>query len=106
MDETPFSVEECSVGTGALCGSVYLDQAFKNLLKKKFGEQAETFLTKRRLAELVRHFDSSIKREYNPYDPACDEEFEIFIGIPDIPEIELWDDYLRLSRFTCPSKFL
>lgn len=96
---TPFSVEECSVGTGAACGSIYLDQAFIGLLTKKFGRKADTVLTKKRVAELVRHFDISIKRQYNPLDPRCETEYEIaFAGVQDMPEIGLEDGYLRLSK--------
>jgi len=93
-------VEECSVGTGAACGSIYLDQGFESLIRKRFAEHGqESCLTGKRLAEIVRHFDTSIKRQYNPYDESGDSEFEISVGVAqDIPEIGLEDGYLRLSK--------
>jgi hypothetical protein len=55
------------------------------------------------MAELVRYFDSSIKRQFNPYDPACDTEFEVSIaGVSDIPRIGLEDGYLTLSKLHHP----
>jgi hypothetical protein len=99
LTQNPFTVEECGLGTGAACGSVYLDKVFEELVREKFGEYTRPFLTNKRLATLVRHFDSSIKREYNPYSEDCDDEFEIPVaGAMDIPEINLEDGYLRLSK--------
>ena len=100
LQQTPFSIEECSVGTGAACASVYLDQNFESLLRRKLGDQAAKLLTKRRLADSVRHFDTVIKRQYNPYEDRCDDEFEIpFAGAQDIPEIGLEEGYLMLSKY-------
>ena len=102
MKLAPFSVEECSVGTGAACGSIYLDENFEKLIRKRFQEHGqESLLTERRLWDIVRHFDTSIKRQYNPFDESCDDEFEISVGISqDIPEMGLLDGYLKLSRLT------
>jgi len=100
VTESPFAVEECSVGTGAACGSIYLDQAFENLLKGRFGKASEKILTPKRLLELVRYFDSSIKRQFNPLDPSADTEFEVPIaGVDDIPRIGFEDGYLRLTKY-------
>jgi hypothetical protein len=100
VTESPFAVEECSVGTGAACGSIYLDQAFENLLKGRFGKAWEKILTPKRLLELVRYFDSSIKRQFNPLDPSADTEFEVPIaGVDDILWIGFEDGYLRLTKY-------
>ena len=101
VSQTPFAVEECTVGTGAACGSIYLDQGFENLLKGRFGKAWEKVLTPKRLIELVRYFDSSIKRQFNPLDTsATDTEFEVPIaGVDDIPWIGFEDGYLRLTKF-------
>jgi hypothetical protein len=94
-----FRVEECTVGTGAACGAIYLDQGFETLLRNKFGEVGIQCLDEKRLAELCRHFDSSIKRQFNPFDPLAETEFEIPIpGIQDMPSIGLRDGYLMLTR--------
>jgi hypothetical protein len=95
----PFRVEECSVGTGAACGAIYLDQGFENLLRNKFEGVGEHLLDGKRLAYLLRQFDNAIKRQFNPFDSQAETEFEIPVaGIQDIPEIGLHDGYLRLHK--------
>ena len=99
MTRHPFRVEECSVGTGAACGAIYLDQGFENLLRKKFEGVGVHLLDERRLADLLRQFDSAIKRQFNPFDSQAETEFEISVaGIQDMPQIGLHDGYLRLSK--------
>lgn len=97
MSQLPFRVEECTVGTGAACGAIYLDRAFEGLIRRKF--EGEGNIDDRRLADLVRQFDNSIKREFNPFDPSAETSFEISIsGFQDMPHIGLRDGYLTLSR--------
>jgi hypothetical protein len=92
-------VEECTVGTGAACGSVFLDQAFIEFLKKKFGRKTKEILNDRRLENLVRHFDQHIKRSYNPLGDSPQTEFELELaGVEDDPEIGIDDEYLVLSK--------
>jgi hypothetical protein len=87
------------VGTGAACGAIYLDQGFETLIRNKFGEVGIQYLDEKRMTELVRYFDSSIKRQFNPFDPLCDIDFEVPIsGIQDMPQIGLRDGYLMLTR--------
>jgi len=61
VSQKPFKVEECTVGTGTACGSIYLDQGFETLLRNKFGEAGNRDLDDKRLAELVQHFNNHIK---------------------------------------------
>ena len=47
-----------------------------------------------------RHFDSFIKRQFNPLDPDCEDEYEIpFAGSADIPDIGLEAGYLKIRKF-------
>jgi hypothetical protein len=95
-----FAVAECTMGSGAACGSILLNQRFEWILRKRFERKADSILTPKRVAELVRHFDSSIKRDYNPLEPDADTEYEVpIVGVPDMPDIGLEDGYLRLSEF-------
>jgi hypothetical protein len=92
----PFRVEECTVGTGAACGAIYLDKGFEALIKRKFEEVG---LDQKRLADLLRQFDTSIKRNFNPYDPSAETDFELAIsGVRDMPQIGLRDGYLLLPK--------
>jgi hypothetical protein len=93
-------IEECNIGSGAACGSIYLDKGFETLLRNKLGRQGNSILTEKRLAESRRHFDSAIKRQYNPYDDHGETEFEIpLTGAPDLPAVGLEEGYLTLSTY-------
>jgi len=92
-------VEESGAGTGAACGAIYLDQGFETLLRRKFEGAGARVLDEKRLADLLRQFDSTIKRQFNPFDSQAETEFEISVaGIQDMPQIGLRDGYLRLSK--------
>ena len=94
----PFKVEECTVGTGAACGAIYLDQGFETFIREKFETVGISLRGDKRLAALVRQFDSSIKRQFNPFDPILETDFEIAIGIQNEPLIGLRDGYLTLAK--------
>ena len=96
----PFSVEECTPGSGDTCGALYLEQGFESLLRRKLGTYANAILTPRRLDDLLRHFDNNIKRMFNPLGTRCAAEYEIAIGgVLDIPEIGLEDGYITLTKY-------
>jgi hypothetical protein len=100
VSRDPFSVEECNEGSGAACGAIFLNKGFEDLLRKKLGNQANAILTVRRLSEAIRYFENSIKRAFNPFDDACDDEYDIPLsGARDMPSIDLEDGYLKLSKF-------
>lgn len=96
----PFQVEECTEGSGAACGAIFLNKRFESLLRDKLGALAKTILTPKRINEAIRFFENTIKRAFNPLDPmSCDSEYEIpLAGAKDVPRIGLEDGYLRLSR--------
>ena len=92
-------MEECTVGTGAACGAIYLDQGFERLLRRRFEGAGAGHLTDKRLADLLRQFDGTIKRQFNPLDPSAERDFEISVsGLVDMPNIGLRDGYMTLSQ--------
>jgi hypothetical protein len=98
VNERPFAVEECSVGTGAACGAIYLNQQFEASLQKRFEGKGENILSEKKLKELLTQFESTIKREYNPLDPTSEQEFEVIFGSPDMPDVGVEDGYLSLKK--------
>jgi hypothetical protein len=98
MSLHPFKVEECTVGTGAACGAIYLDKGFETFIREKFERVGINLLGDKRLAAMVQQFNSSIKRQFNPFDPMASTEFEIAIGIQDKPSIGLNDGYLTITK--------
>lgn len=100
----PFEIKECSIGTGAACGAILLEENFEGLLRTKLGNYAEEILERTRLERAMRHFESSIKRQFNPYDEDYGRDgengFEVPLkGAPDLPECGLEFGYLKLTRF-------
>ena len=106
VTKNPFAVEECSEGTGAKCGSIYLNLAFERLLRDKLGDEAEKVLTPRCLQAAKTNFDRYIKCEFNPMREYCEEFYEIPLpGLKDIPKIGLEAGFLRLSRYASLFEF-
>jgi hypothetical protein len=99
LSRYPFEIQECSIGTGAACGAVFLDQAFETVLKEKLGRHVDLVWTRRRATDTAKYFDSGIKRQFNPLDRDCETDFEIpFTGAPDVPEVGLESGYMMLQR--------
>ena len=97
----PFEIKECSVGTGASCGAIRLDEGFERVLREKLDKHAYTLLKPRTLAEALDHFDTAIKRQFDPYSMDCEEEYEIpLTGAPDMPELDVVAGYLTLQKFS------
>jgi hypothetical protein len=100
----PFSVRECTVGTGATCGSIYLTKNFEDLVRRRLGSKAPQILTQKALTQCARAFENLIKCTFDPEDENAEDEYELPIpGAPDSPDIGLEDGYLRLSKFVISS---
>jgi hypothetical protein len=102
LSTVPFDIEESTVGTGALCGSTRLNEGFETLLRNKLRRNATKILTPERLVEPIDSFDTVLKRQFNPYDKDCEDEYQIrFSGPspPDIPEVGLEAGYMKLTKY-------
>jgi hypothetical protein len=100
ISRDPFSIEECTVGSGAPCGAVYLNKGFESLLRRKLGAKANSVLTPNRLREAMRYFDTGVKCSFNRCNEACETEFDVPLpGAADSPDINLEDGYLKLTLF-------
>lgn len=97
----PFQIDESSLGTGGVCGSIRLNEEFENLLRKKLGKNAKRILTPESLEEPMGKFDSTIKRQFNPYEADCEDEYQIRLSgnPPDIPEAGLEAGYLKVTKY-------
>jgi hypothetical protein len=78
---------------------MYLNAGFVRVLHSRLGPRAKDILTPRRRAEALRSFETSIKCQFNPLAPGCDEEYEIPIpGAEDMLSVRLEDGFLTLSK--------
>jgi hypothetical protein len=91
-------IEECTIPTGAACGSVYLDQAFEALIRNKLGNKADSIITTKVAAEINNKFET-IKRKFDNSEDA-DAEYEIPLrNAPEMPHIGLEEGYLKISKY-------
>jgi len=89
-------ISECSVGTADACGSVFLNRAFEDAIRKRLGKYAEQVLKPRCLSEMIRHFDHFIKVEFK--DDVDLINFAV-PGAPNIPEAYVEDGFMSMTRF-------
>jgi hypothetical protein len=102
LSRTPFSVEECNVGSGAACGAVFLQKRFDQLLRETLGSRADSILTKDRLDQAMDWFERFIKCAYNPYDPSFDASRLYRVPMHNVPAehqatLGLQGGYLKLT---------
>lgn len=94
----PLAVEESVVGTGGMCGSVFLNFAFERLVEARLGKtDFDKMKLKPRIWQpALRHFDEYVKRQYSEYGDL--QEFNIpFTGLPDNPDAGIEDGYMVLE---------
>ena len=97
----PFQIDECTVGTGAACGAMYLNDGFERLIRAKLGARAEEILNKRTLAVTLRSFETTIKCQFNPLAPISEEFYEVPIpGAPTIRVIGLERGFMTLTKYS------
>ncbi|KAF1830154.1 actin-like ATPase domain-containing protein [Decorospora gaudefroyi] len=94
VDLNPLAVEECAVGDGGLCGSVYLDQAFERYIKTIVGESEWNSIKDKSKKKMMREFELAIKRCY----AGDDQEYSVDLqGVEDNPEEGIDDDTITLK---------
>lgn len=95
----PFRLKECSTGTGAACGAIFLTDNFEKLLHQRLGARSQEVLTPKRLDYAVKSFEGYLKCNFDFFSEDCEKEFDIPLpGAPDIPEIGLNDGEISLSK--------
>ncbi|KAG5993963.1 hypothetical protein E4U43_003349, partial [Claviceps pusilla] len=62
--KSPFTLKECVKGDGGLCGGIFLDQNFLELVKKKIGASWKTVSKKQELEFMNDKWDHGIKRQF------------------------------------------
>ncbi|KAF2034234.1 actin-like ATPase domain-containing protein, partial [Setomelanomma holmii] len=92
----PLQIEECAVGDGALCGSVYLDQAFEKYIKIVVGEEQWANTKDKAKKKMMREFELSIKRCY----AGDDQQYSVDLqGVEDNPQESIDDETIGLKPY-------
>lgn len=98
----PFQVEECAVGDGGLCGSVYLDQAFEKYIRTIVGESQWKGLKSKSKQKMMNEFEMSIKRCYT----GDDKQFSVDLqDVEDNASVGIDDETITLKSSTLKTIF-
>lgn len=94
----PLRLEESTVGTAGLCGSTYLNEDFRCLVKSLMGSDAyaELLRTKpKAMLSAVENFDAEVKRKFTLTDT---DDYTVPInGAPNNPRIGIMDSFMTFT---------
>ncbi|KAI0517987.1 hypothetical protein F5B22DRAFT_654313 [Xylaria bambusicola] len=91
----PLQLEECAMGDGDLCGSVFLDLAFERYITTIVGEEAYSYIKQVNKNKMLREFEFGVKRAF---DGAEDKDYSVDLkGVEDNIEEGIVDDTIPLK---------
>lgn len=96
----PLQLQEVAVGTGALCGAVYLDRRFEDFVADKIGKDQFEAMDHRAKFQMKQYWETYMKREFSQKLPHEEEEdFSVpVMGIPDSEDGRVRGGFLRVSH--------
>ncbi|RPB00669.1 hypothetical protein L873DRAFT_1827566 [Choiromyces venosus 120613-1] len=105
----PLQLNEVAIGTGALCGAVYLDRRFEDFISKRIGRDKFDAMDHRARFQMNQFWETYVKREFvDDEGVQRDEEEEeenenkLFwvpvMGVPDDEDKGIRGGFLKLSR--------
>ncbi|KAK9474219.1 uncharacterized protein V1510DRAFT_306418 [Dipodascopsis tothii] len=112
-DEDPFTVRECTTGTGELCGSVAIDMSFWTILKTKMNNipfPADSEIAARTRHKIQRRCQQEFASVIKPKFKNRGEGEDIFIDVglgEDVsyPEADIEDGYMKFTNAEILSAF-
>lgn len=98
----PLSLDECVVGSGALCGAVYLDRRFEDFVVQRIGKETYDGMSDRAKFQMHQYWETYIKREYKDLTEGEDEGAQDFFvplpGVADNVENGVQEGFLTVTR--------
>ena len=103
----PLQLHECVVGSGGLCGAVYLDRRFEDFIQQRIGKETFEGMSHRARFQMNQYWETFIKRGFIGSGSGTgaggggddDTEFHVpIVGVPDSPEKGVKDGFLRMTR--------
>lgn len=96
-------LQEVAVGTGALCGAVYLDRRFEEFVAEKIGRDRFEAMDHRVKFQMGQYWETYMKREFAETaagDAAADDDYfwVPVMGVPDTEDGRMRGGFLRVSR--------
>ncbi|KAL7266661.1 hypothetical protein RUND412_010786 [Rhizina undulata] len=94
----PLLVQESAVGSGALCGSAFLNYAFEDHCKRRLTPAVWDTMRPRTKTMAMKFWDEYVKRNYKGDDEDAEAELPVpFPGLPDNEEAGLDGGFLNLT---------
>lgn len=103
----PLLVEECSIGTGGLCGSAMLNSRFEEFMRQRLGRKFWENLNVKTKTSGMRYWEEMVKRNFtggHMEEPEWDMDdpedgFSIpFPGLPDDPEKQIEGGFMAITQ--------
>ncbi|OCL04566.1 hypothetical protein AOQ84DRAFT_415939 [Glonium stellatum] len=99
----PLQVEECVVGVGEFCGSVFLDSEFEKYISTIVGETAYLKIREDNRKKMLQEFEYGIKRAF------CDDAEEPYSvdlkGVKDDSENGIFDGTIEVTGYGIKMRF-
>ena len=90
----PLRMEECAVGDGELCGSVFLDSAFEKHIKVKVGERQYMKIKELKRKRMLRDFEQAVKKAYD----GSNKEYTVeLVGVEEDLDKDIHEDMIKLK---------
>ncbi|KAK9366845.1 hypothetical protein V1509DRAFT_220241 [Lipomyces kononenkoae] len=98
-DENPFTVRECTTGTGAACGSTTIDANFMKLVRTRIQIMNELgLLNSVKEAKIIDRCREEIVKEKQGFKNVHGKEIHIFIGLDiDCPQAQVAGGYMMFQ---------
>ncbi|KAI5815866.1 hypothetical protein BZA77DRAFT_281349 [Pyronema omphalodes] len=98
----PLQLKEVAVGTGALCGAVYLDRRFEDFVKGAIGTEVWEGMDFRAKSQMWGAWEGGVKREFSVSEDGDEDEGEDYwipvMGVRDMEDGRVRGGFLRVTR--------
>ncbi|KAH0613556.1 uncharacterized protein H6S33_005442 [Morchella sextelata] len=106
----PLQLNEVAIGTGALCGAVYLDRRFEDFIITRIGKEQFEAMDHRARFQMVQYWETYVKREFvltdEDNDGSDDREGQAeggefwvpVMGVPDDDDRGVKGGFLKVAR--------
>ena len=92
----PLVLKEVAVGTGALCGAVYLDRRFEEFVVAIIGRERFDGMDPRAKAQMMRGWERDVKHAFTE---EGEEDYWVpAMGLLDSPDTRVRGGFFRISR--------
>ncbi|MCJ1471207.1 hypothetical protein MMC07_009855 [Pseudocyphellaria aurata] len=92
---SPLKIKECAIGSGGLCGSVFLDLAFAQYIETIVGEAQYNRIKEKNRKKMMKEFEFGIKRAFD----GNDDQYSVDLrGVKDDRKNGILNDTIKINR--------